>query len=105
VLPGADYVGCMKTGVVIKTPRQRWYEPQHAVLGGSDSSYFTHAWGPIYVVSGRVAEDLAALRPGSLRFFNNEGNACGFVFAPLGAARSARGCEAAVGCCAALCRY
>lgn len=27
----------MKTGDVIKTPRQRWYEPQHAVLGGSDS--------------------------------------------------------------------
>ncbi|GAB4819945.1 hypothetical protein N2152v2_006991 [Parachlorella kessleri] len=68
----ADYVGCMKTGTVIKSPQQRWYEPQHAIFGGSDSWYFTHAWGPIYVLSGRVAEYLAAQRPGSLRFFNNE---------------------------------
>ena len=29
--------------------------------------------GPIYIVSGRVAQDLARIPPGSLRFFNNEG--------------------------------
>lgn len=39
----ADYVGCMKTGQIIKSPRYRWYEPQHQLLGSS--SYFTHAWG------------------------------------------------------------
>ncbi|EFN52007.1 hypothetical protein CHLNCDRAFT_10529, partial [Chlorella variabilis] len=66
----ADYVGCMKTGQIIKSPRYRWYEPQHAVLGGA--SYFTHAWGSVYVLSGRVALDLAAMRDGSLRHFANE---------------------------------
>lgn len=69
---GAEYVGCMKTGVVIKSPHQRWYEPQHAILGGPNSQYFTHAWGPVYAVSGRVAHLLTTLPPGSLRFFNNE---------------------------------
>ena len=61
----------MKTGQIIKSQRWRWYEPQHVLLGGG--SYFTHAWGPAYVLSGRVAADLAAMRPGSLRHFANEG--------------------------------
>jgi galactosylxylosylprotein 3-beta-galactosyltransferase len=69
----ADYVGCMKTGQIIKSPRYRWYEPQHALLGGNN--YFTHAWGSLYVLSGRVAADLAAMRDGSLRHFANEGKA------------------------------
>lgn len=38
----ADYVGCMKTGPVIKSNQYRWYEPQHALIG---AEYFAHAWG------------------------------------------------------------
>lgn len=67
----ADYAGCFKTGGIIKSPNYRWFEPQHALLGGA--SYFSHAWGSAYVLSGRAAADLAAQRPGSLRQFANEG--------------------------------
>ncbi|KAL4422945.1 hypothetical protein ABPG75_009142 [Micractinium tetrahymenae] len=66
----ADYVGCFKTGGIVKSPKWRWYEPQHALLGGA--SYFAHAWGSAYVVGGRVAADLAAMRDGALRHFANE---------------------------------
>ena len=38
----ADYIGCMKTGPVIKSPKYRWYEPQHTLIG---AEYFAHAWG------------------------------------------------------------
>ena len=51
-------------------PRRR-YEPQHVLLGGG--SYFAHAWGSVYVLSGRVASDLAAIPSGALRRFANEG--------------------------------
>lgn len=67
----AEYVGCMKTGGIMKDTNLRWYEPQHAVLGGS--TYFTHAWGSIYVLSGHIARDVASIEEGRLRFFNNEG--------------------------------
>ena len=66
----ADYIGCMKTGQIYKTPNMRWFEPQHAVLGGE--SYFTHCWGTIYVLSGRAAAAVAAMPSGSMRFFANE---------------------------------
>jgi galactosylxylosylprotein 3-beta-galactosyltransferase len=66
----ADYIGCMKTGQVYTSKSFRWYEPQHAVLGSS--SYFTHCWGTIYVLSGRAAEHLATLNSNMLRFFANE---------------------------------
>jgi galactosylxylosylprotein 3-beta-galactosyltransferase len=65
----ADYIGCMKTGPVIKSDKYRWFEPQHALIG---SEYFAHAWGTIYVLSGRVAADLGAMRDGALRHFANE---------------------------------
>lgn len=67
---GADYVGCFKTGAIMTSPRWRWYEPQHALLGGG--SYFAHCWGSAYAVSGGVAADLAAMREGALRHFANE---------------------------------
>lgn len=54
----------------MKSPQWRWYEPQHALLGGA--SYFAHAWGSAYVVGGRVAADLGAMRDGALRHFANE---------------------------------
>lgn len=66
-----DYIGCFKTGQIIKSRRYRWFEPQHVLLGGQ--GYFAHAWGSAYVLSGRAATDLAAQRPGALRHFANEG--------------------------------
>ncbi len=64
----------MKTGTVFRDQHLRWYEPQHALIGGE--SYFTHAWGSIYVLSGHAAKTLALVSsavPNGLRFFNNEG--------------------------------
>lgn len=61
----------MKTGGIVTNQQQRWYEPQHVVLGSS--TYFTHAWGSIYVVSGQVAYDIARIRQGRLRYLANEG--------------------------------
>ena len=68
----ADYIGCMKTGRIMTSPEWRWYEPQHAVLGGGE--YFTHAWGSIYVLSGDAALRVAQMPTGSMRFFANEGD-------------------------------
>jgi galactosylxylosylprotein 3-beta-galactosyltransferase len=65
----ADYIGCMKNGPVLTNPRQRWYEPQHSVLG---QTYFTHTWGCIYALSGRAAGMLARKDPSSMRSFSNE---------------------------------
>ena len=67
----SGYIGCMKTGEIFTNPGLRWYEPQHVILGSR--SYFAHAWGTAYVLSGRTATFLAQLPPGSLRFFMNEG--------------------------------
>ena len=61
----------MKTGQIFTDPNQRWYEPQHVLLGSK--SYFAHAWGTAYVLSGRTAAFLAKLPPDALRFFMNEG--------------------------------
>lgn len=64
----------MKTGTVFRDPYLRWYEPQHSLIGGE--SYFTHAWGSIYVLSGHAASTLALISsaaPTGLRFFSNEG--------------------------------
>ena len=62
----------MKTGEIFTSPTLRWYEPQHALLGGK--SYFAHAWGTAYVLSGKTATFLGQLQPNSLRFFMNEGD-------------------------------
>jgi len=62
----------MKTGEIFTSPTLRWYEPQHALLGGK--SYFAHAWGTAYVLSGKTATFLGQLQPSSLRFFMNEGD-------------------------------
>lgn len=61
----------MKTGDIFTKPEFRWYEPQHVLLGSK--SYFAHAWGTAYVLSGHTATFLSQLQPGSLRFFMNEG--------------------------------
>ena len=40
----------LQTGQILKSPQFRWWEPQHVLLGGA--SYFAHAWGPAYALSG-----------------------------------------------------
>eukprot|EP00887_Chlorella_sp_A99_P000226 scaffold13.g226.t1 len=51
----ADYVGCMKTGQargqgagrgqwIIKSPRYRWFEPQHVLLGGGSYYVTIGSW-------------------------------------------------------------
>lgn len=64
----------MKNGNVIKSPRYRWYEPDHAMLG---SSYYAHTWGSAYVVSGHAAALLAGFPPGTLRMLANEDTTLG----------------------------
>ena len=59
----------MKNGPVLSDPNQRWYEPQHLLLG---QSYFTHSWGCVYALSGRAAGLLAQKDPSTLRHFANE---------------------------------
>ena len=65
-----DYVSCMKTGKIFTDPWQRWYEPQHALLGAgafanqppsTQQLYFLHAWGSAYAISMRAANALSAL--------------------------------------------
>lgn len=70
IVSGADFIGCMKRGEVYRKPGMRWMEPQHPLLG---DHYYTHVWGPAYVVSGRAASFLSSIPEGSLRFLNNEG--------------------------------
>ena len=64
-----DYTGCMKRGEVQKNPLYKWFEPQHALLGGE---YFSHAWGSLYVLSGRAASDISSMTRSVLRRFENE---------------------------------
>jgi hypothetical protein len=60
----------MKNGDVYSDAQYRWYERLWPLLG---KTYFTHAWGTLYVVSGRAATALASMPNGTLRFFTNEG--------------------------------
>ncbi len=56
---------------IFTNPNQRWYEPQHVLLGSK--TYFAHTWGSIYVLSGAIATFLASVPPEALRYFSNEG--------------------------------
>lgn len=60
----------MKTGEIFTDPRQRWFEPDHFILGSR--SYFLHAWGPAYALSSRTVATIASLPRGALRHFANE---------------------------------
>ena len=60
----------MKNGPVFTDRKYRWYERQWALLG---DKYFTHAWGTLYVLSGRIAAQIGSMPDGILRFFSNEG--------------------------------
>lgn len=49
---GAEYVGCMKHGFPFRQPTHKWYEPANLLIG---YTYWLHAYGSIYAISGRVA--------------------------------------------------
>ena len=74
---GADYIGCMKNGPVYSDRNYRWFERNWPLLG---DKYFTHAWGTLYVLSGRIAAQIGSIPDGALRFFSNEGTT---IFAPI----------------------
>ena len=60
----------MKNGPVYTDRKYRWFERQWPLLG---DKYFTHAWGTLYVLSGRIAAQIGSIPDGTLRFFSNEG--------------------------------
>ncbi|CAO2835967.1 unnamed protein product [Amaranthus hypochondriacus] len=63
------YMGCMKHGIVFKTPKVKWYEPLAHLFG---PQYFLHAYGPIYVLSAKVVQTLASISDDDFRMFGNE---------------------------------
>jgi len=65
-----DYIGCMTQGTIVRNATRKWFEPQHARLG--DGNYFTHALGPLYILSGRAIDLVASLPMHNLRHFINE---------------------------------
>eukprot|EP00873_Tetraselmis_striata_P008348 jgi/Tetstr1/428612/TSEL_018601.t1 len=65
-----DYIGCFKRGPIITRSNRKWFEPDHARLG--DGNYFSHAYGPLYILSGRVIGMLASVPMDFLRHFMNE---------------------------------
>ena len=60
----------MKHGYVWKEKGERWYEPQHLLMG---SEYFLHAYGSLYVTSGEVVKNVVLKNYDNLRMFSNEG--------------------------------
>ena len=60
----------MKNGPVYSDRKYRWFERNWPLLG---DKYFTHAWGTLYVLSGRIAAQIGSIPDGTLRFFSNEG--------------------------------
>ncbi|XP_022737864.1 hydroxyproline O-galactosyltransferase HPGT1-like isoform X1 [Durio zibethinus] len=49
------YIGCMKSGEVFSEPSHKWYEPDWWKFGDK-KSYFRHASGEMYVISGALAK-------------------------------------------------
>lgn len=67
---GAEYVGCMKQGVVQNQPDHRWFEPAAVLLG---TKYYMHGMGGVYVVAGNVVTDVLAPNAHLLRRLSFEG--------------------------------
>eukprot|EP00892_Ulva_mutabilis_P001051 jgi/Ulvmu1/10947/UM007_0126.1 len=71
---GAEYVGCMKQGVVLAQPDHRWFEPAAQLLG---PKYCMHALGAVYVVAGHVVSDALATNSHVLRRLSFEDTSMG----------------------------
>ncbi len=70
----AGYVGCMKHGVTWTQPGTRWFEPAHLLIG---ATYYLHAYGSIYALSGRVVQEVVVANFGHLRMLSNEDTSVG----------------------------
>jgi hypothetical protein len=70
----AGYVGCMKHGSTWTRPGTRWYEPQHLLVG---PTYYLHAYGSIYALSGQVVRDVIVANFHQLRLLSNEDTSVG----------------------------
>jgi Galactosyltransferase len=68
----AEYIGCMKHGVVHHDPSSKWFEPAGLLIG---PEYHMNAFGSIYVASGRVVDDVIIPNKERLRQLANEGAA------------------------------
>ncbi|KAK8710543.1 hypothetical protein V6N13_145862 [Hibiscus sabdariffa] len=55
------YIGCMKSGQVFSEPGHKWYEPDWWKFGDK-KSYFRHASGEMYVISGALAKFISINR-------------------------------------------
>lgn len=66
----ADYVGCMKHGMVHGDPESKWFEPAQILIG---REYHLNAYGSIYALAGRVVDDVVIPNKDRLRRLANEG--------------------------------
>ena len=66
----AEYIGCMKHGHVHHDPANKWFEPEHVLLG---QEYHLNAYGSIYIIAGHVLDGIVVPNAGSLRRLANEG--------------------------------
>ncbi|GMH38302.1 hypothetical protein BSKO_06186 [Bryopsis sp. KO-2023] len=71
---GAGYIGCMKHGPVLQNEGNRWYEPQHLLIG---KEYYLHAYGSIYVLAKRTVENVVVKNFHDLRSLASEDTTVG----------------------------
>ena len=71
----ADYIGCMKHGVVHNDPTSKWFEPAGVLIG---REYHMNAYGSIYVANGRIIDDVIIPNKDRLRQLANEGASSAF---------------------------
>lgn len=82
----ADYIGCLKSGLIETRPGYKWTEPK-AQLFGDGATYPLHAWGSAYAISAPLAVSIAAMYATGrgLRFLANEDVSTGVWALALGA--------------------
>lgn len=83
----ADYIGCMKHGLVHGDPTSKWFEPAMILVG---REYHMNAYGSIYVISGRVIDEVIIPNKDRLRKLANEGAILPCASASFGRAQLGR---------------
>ncbi|KMZ75116.1 Beta-1,3-GlcNAc transferase, family GT31 [Zostera marina] len=61
-----NYIGCMKTGYVVKDPNQKWYDPKFHLLA---SEYYLYAYGSLYALSSDIVSRLVTVRNDRFKIF------------------------------------
>ncbi|CAN1267616.1 Hydroxyproline O-galactosyltransferase HPGT1 [Linum perenne] len=77
------YVGCMKSGEVFSEQTHKWYEPDWWKFGDK-KSYFRHASGEMYVLSGALAKFIS-INKSMLRSYAHDDVSTGSWFIGLDA--------------------